>query len=482
MAGKITQQVKSAIEAKTTHRNSGLETPREQGDDMRNWVLTGCATLLAAVLTACPTTASKPEITAFTGTPAIVEASGTIVTLTWTTTGATDVALSAVPALATGQATVSTGTATVKDVKADTKFTLTAKNAAGDSVTKDFSVTLKAATSIAPTISLSVPVNNATGVAIDNNTIVVTFDKAMNKAATEGAFSGVTSPSFVWSNGDKTVTITSAALPNTPAATGVNKVVTYSFSNAAKSADGGTLAAVTQKYTTKKAVLLSIDATVAPAATTLSGSAIFTEGTGVQPACTLPCAQNSYEAEIRAGDNNNSVKGDNPPTGAADTANPNYSYKGFIGFSLPNTLVSADVISAKVTASQLAPIGNPYTIMGTLKIQSITSADLSTKFADADKYFFYVAPTNSGLSFDFSTDGTVGPKTAIVTNAVVADLNNKATYANRSLFRVMFPRRAATTVPVLPAEDLAPGDTDGDNALDLAVFNNAKLEIVYTQP
>jgi hypothetical protein len=449
--------------------------------------------LLASVLTACPpTTASKPTIDTFSASPTTVKASGTDVVLTWTTTGATDVVLSAVPALPVGQA-ISTGTATVKSVKENTKFTLTAKNAAGDTATKDVSVTLETATAAAPTIVSSVPANDATGIAIDNNTIVVTFDKAMDKTATQGALSGVTSPSFVWSNGDKTVTITSAGLPNTPAATGVNKVVSYSFSNAAKSADGGTLAAVTRKYTTKKAVLLIIDATVTPAATTLSGSAIFTEGTGIPttlPPCATPCDQNSYEAEIRAGDNNNSVKGDNPPTGAADTANPNYSYKGFIGFNLPTALTSitapaADVVSAKVTAAQLAPIGTPY-VMGTLKLQSITSADLADKFVDANKFLFYVAPFTS--SFDFSTDGTVGPKSAVVTSAVVADLTNKVAYANRSLFRMIFPRRATTTTPPLLKNaggqviDLGPGDTDGDNSLDVAVFENAKLEVVYTQP
>jgi Bacterial Ig-like domain len=497
MAGKTTQQVKFAIEAKTTHRNSGLETPREQGDDMRNWVLTGCATLLAAVLTACPTTASKPEITAFSGTPTTVKASGTIVTLTWTTTGATDVALSAVPALATGQATVSTGTATVKDVKTDTKFTLTAKNAAGDSVTKDFSVTLEAATGVAPKILSSVPDNAATGVDIDKNTITVTFDKAMDLATTKAALTlnGGTAANLVLSADLKTATITFTPTVVVPVVTpGAGQNISYTFANTAKSTDGGTLAAVTRTYTSKKLVLLTINAAVAvpgtPAtfATTLSGSAIRTFGTGLTsgptPCSTAPCSQNSFEAEIRAGDNKNSVKGDNAPLGLADTANPNYAYKGFIGFNLPVALTGlapADVVSAKVTATQLPVAGTPYT-MGTLKIQSITSADLVGKFTDADQYFFYGAPTNAGLSFDFSLDGAVGPKTAVVTSAVVADLTNKGTYGNRSLFRIMFPRKATTTLPAVLADDNAPGDTDGDNDLDVAVFENPKLEVVYTQP
>jgi hypothetical protein len=463
--------------------SSNLE---QQGDHMRNWIFTGCAVLLASVLTACPPTATKPVISTFTATPDTVTAAGTDVTLAWTVTGATDITISGSPeptAYDPPAGTALTGTTTkAKAVKVNTTFTLTAKNATGTS-TQEVKVTLPVST-VVPTITSSVPANNATGVAITNDSIEVTFDKAMDKAATQGAFSstGITAPTFAWSNVDKTLKITSAALANTPAAVGVNKVVNYTFSNAAKSADGAALAAVTQKYTTKKAVLVIVDAAVTPAATSLSGSAIFTDGTGVQPTCATPCPLNSYEAEIRAGDNNNSVKGDNPATTPGTTSATNYAYKGFIGFNLPVTLSAvapADVISAKVTASQLAPIGTPY-VMGTLKLQSITSADLSTKFTDTDKFLFYVAPFTG--SFDFSTDGTVGSKSAVVTSAVVADLTNKATYANRSLFRMIFPRKAATTTPPVLTGDNAPGDTDGDNALDVAVFQDAKLEVVYSQP
>jgi hypothetical protein len=473
---------KFAIEAKTTHRNSGLETTREQGDDMRNWVLTGCATLLAAVLTACPTTASKPEITAFTGTPAIVEASGTIVTLTWTTTGATDVALSAIPALATGQATVSTGTATVKDVKADTKFTLTAKNAAGDSVTKDFSVTLKAATGIAPKILSSVPANGAPGVAFANNTITVTFDKAMDLATTKAALTmtGGTAPNLVLSADLKTATITfTAPAEPAPTAAGASNTIGYSFAGTAKSSDGGTLAAVTQNYTTKKLVLLSIPATAGAAATSLSGSVIFTGGTGdfnTLPPCATPCPRNYYDAEIRAGDNDALVNG--------AVALANRAHKGFVGFNITTVpaLTAANLVSAKITMTQLAPVGAPYSIPGTgLKLQAITSADLSTKFVDANKYDFYVAPFSA--TFDLSTDGTVGPKIATVTSALLTDITNRATYGNRSLYRLIFP-----TVTPNPdnVDDLGPGKSDGDNGEDLAVFDNVapnlpKLEIVYSQ-
>jgi hypothetical protein len=475
-----------AIEAKTTHRNSGLETPREQGDDMRNWVLTGCATLLAAVLTACPTTtATKPDITAFTASPTSVNGAADVVNLAWTVTGATDIKVSSDNAAAT--ITLATGTnpttATAKGMIIDTTFTVTATNATGAS-TKTAKVTVNAPTGVAPTISSSVPTNAAPSVAIANNTIVVTFDKAMNKAATEGALTGLTSPSFVWSNSDKTATITFTppAAP-TPTAAGASNTITYNFSNAAKSADGGTLAAVSRTYITKKLVLLSIPATAGVPATSLSGSLIFTTGTGeftTVPPCITPCPRNYYDAEIRAGDNG--------PTVNSQVSNANFAHKGFVGFDItgvPTAVTAADVVSAKVTMTQLPPVGQPYTI-GALKLQAITGVNLKTIVIDTTtdtKYAFYTETATA--TFDLATGFAAATPiaTVTVTSALQADVTGRTARGNRSLYRLIFPR----ATPPLPAdEDQAPGATDGDNGEDLAVFDNTagnlpKLEIVYTQ-
>jgi hypothetical protein len=433
---------------------------------MRNWMLSGCAVLLASVLTACPPTTKAPTIDTFTATPTAVKASGTEVVFSWTTTGATNVEF-VVPAALKPQTTVGTGTATVKGVNAETTFTLNASNAAGDKATKDLLVKLETVAGVGPTIVSSVPANNATGVAITNDSIEVTFDKAMDKAATTGAFSstGITAPVFAWSNGDKTLRITSAAFANTPATTGVNKVVNYTFSNAAKSADGGTLPATTQKYTTLKAVKATI-----PGTATLSGNIIFTEGTGdfnSVPPCATPCAQNNYDSGIQAGDSNGFAGTASKP------ANPDFSYKGFAGFDITSVPTTASLISATVSLTQANFTGLPYTIIaGGLKLQSITNVDLATILPDAAPGTFLFYTADATKEFVLSTDDVAGVKSVAVTTAVAADLAGRATFGNRSLFRLIFPTAALGKV----------GAVKVGGAEDIARFNTPSLEVVYSQP
>jgi large repetitive protein len=380
-------------------------------------------------------------------------------------------------------------TATAKGMIIDTTFTVTATNATGAS-TKTAKVTVNAATGVAPKILSSNPANGAPGVAFANNTITVIFDKAMDLATTKAALTmtGGTAPNLVLSADLKTATITfTAPAEPAPTAAGASNTIGYSFAGTAKSSDGGTLAAVTQNYTTKKLVLLSIPATAGAAATSLSGSVIFTGGTGSftsVPPCATPCPRNYYDAEIRAGDNDATVNG--------EVALANRAYKGFVGFNITTVpaLTAANLVSAKITMTQLAPVGAPYSIPGNvLKLQAITSADLATKLAvvgansvDANKYAFYTAPFSA--TFDLSTGFVAASPTATatVTSALLADVTNRVAYGNKSLYRLIFPSTAPNPDDV---DDQAPGKSDGDNGEDLAVFNNTsdlpKLEIVYTQ-
>jgi hypothetical protein len=358
-------------------------------------------------------------------------------------------------------------------------YTLTATSAAGTTDTD--TVTINVAAALAPTITSTVPDTGATGVALNNNTIVVNFNKEMNTALTEGAFSGVTAPVFAWNAAktSATITFTAPAAP-TPTAAGASNTITYGFSNAAKSADGGTLAAVSRTYTTLKLVKATLTpvATLDPA-TTLSGSIIYTDG--VQPAAagqpvtcgpgaTPPiCAQNDIDpSEYRIGDSTNTFSG--------KTANPNYAYKGFVGFNLapfaaitPTNLVSATFSMTQNGTPQ--SVGTPYAL-GTMKLQSISSAALATGFLGNTSFFFYTAPTNS--SVDFSSVGA-GLKTATVTTQLNADLTNRGTQGNRALFRLMFPKVPAVT-------GTFDGATDNDGLEDIADFSTPTLEIVYTQP
>jgi hypothetical protein len=434
---------------------------------MRNWMLSGCAVLLASVLTACPPTATKPVITAFTASPTTITNSGTdVITLAWTVTGATDVALSsdnadAVITLGTGSPPI---TATAKGMKKDTTFTVTAKNATGNS-TQDAKVTLAAGSGA--TIASSVPADAAKGVAI-NSTIVVTFSAAMDTAATVSAFTSSTVPttptSFVWSNSNKTLTITPSALLNTPVAapaTGTNKPVSYSFAATAKDATGAALTSTAARtFETQKAIKATIAGTA-----TLSGNVITTTGTGIFPTCATPCPQNNYDSAIQAGDSNGFA---GSPSKIAD---PNFSYKGFAGFEISSIPASATLVSATVSLTQANFTGVPYTIIaGGLKLQSITDPSLAAKDPDANRFDFYNATATK--EFVLATDDTAGVKSVVVTTAVAADLAGRATFANRSLFRLIFPTVALGSI----------GATKVDALEDIARFNTPTLEVVYSQP
>jgi hypothetical protein len=544
---------------------------------MRKFLATTLLLVLAATLTACPPAAvEKPVIKTFTSNVPSdkLPAGGGNVTLSWTTTGASEVNLSAVPATPAPVLGADKVTAVVTGVTVETTFTLTAKNSAGDTViaTKKITISPQLATaptitkfnvktatiaeaktitlpagggpvtfvsavtagagsaiaslsidngvgavtpltggnttfttatggtytltatsaagtfdtdtvtinitpSIAPTIVSSVPISGATGVAIDNNTIAVTFDKAMNQATTQAAFTsaGLTAPVFVWSNGDKTLTVTSASLPNAPAATGVNKVVTYNFAATATDSTGTPLAAAStaaRTYSTLKAVVATLDASL-----TQSGTVIFTEGTGsysTTPPCITICPLNDYSAnEFQVGDSSSTVN--------STPVNPNFAYKDFLKFNIASIPATGTVISAKVTLTQGTAVGAPYTTLGSLKLQAITSAALAPKDialnGTPDRFLFYTAvPTSTVV---ISTDAVAGPKSALVTTALLDDLTNRIARTNQSVYRLIFP---SATTPPAAALDQYPGATDNDGAEDLAVFTAPKLEVVYTQP
>jgi hypothetical protein len=545
---------------------------------MRKFLATSLLLVLAATLTACPPAAvEKPVIKSFTSNVPSdkLPAGGGDVTLSWATTGASEVILTAAPATPAPVLGADKVTAVVTGVKVDTTFTLTAKNSAGDTVTATKKITVSPQLATAPTITKfnvktatilegksitlpvgggpvtfvsavtagagsaiaslsidngvgavtpltggnttftavtggtytltatsaagttdtdtvnititaatpanivsSVPASGATGVAIDNNTIAVTFDKAMNQTTTQAAFTsaGLTAPVFVWSNGDKTLTVTSASLPNAPAATGVNKVVTYNFAATATDTTGTPLAAAStaaRTYSTLKAVVATLDASL-----TQSGTVIFTEGTGsytTTPPCITNCPLNDYSAnEFQVGDSSSTVNG-NPKV------NPNFAYKDFLKFNIASIPATGTVISAKVTLTQGTAVGAPYTTLGSLKLQAITSTALAPKDialnGTPDRFLFYTAPPTSTVVL--STDAVVGPKSALVTAAVVDDLANRGPRVNQSVYRLIFP---SATTPPAAALDQYPGATDNDGAEDLAVFTAPKLEIVYTQP
>jgi hypothetical protein len=414
---------------------------------------------------------------------------GGTVTFNWAVSNTTSLSIDNGVTAITPFAATGTKDFTVQAGTTPITFKLTATGATGSTPATATVTVNRITAATAANIVSSVPDNAATGVAFANNTITVTFDKAMDLATTKAALTmtGGTAPNLVLSADLKTATITftSPAAP-TPTATGASNTVTYSFSNAAKSTDGGTLAPVTRNYTTLKLVKATLDPiATADTATTLSGNIIYANGLveapAGQPATCGPapllfCEQNDVNpSEYRIGDSSSDIT-------ETKKGNPNNAYKGFVGFNLaPLTVVtSANLVSATFSMNQndTAPglsSGTPYALGANpspMQLQSISSAALKTGFLGNTSFLFYTAPTNS--SVNFSSPGA-GLKTATVTTALAADLLNRTDRGNRALFRLMFPKVPAVT-------GTFDGATDGDGQEDIADFSTPKLEIVYTQP
>jgi hypothetical protein len=426
---------------------------------MRNWMLTGCAVLLASVLTACPSGGSEataPVIGSFTATPNTTAADQTDVNLAWTVTGADEIKISAnipSPPIVLGADKVS---ATVTGLTKTTTFTLTAKNATG-TLTSDALVTV----GVAPTIASSTP----SGDGIDNGVnIVVTFSEAMNQAATVAAYVGndeisKANSTFLWDTDGKVLTINpktglTYAVVNDLA--GAAKVYSYSFGPGATDLAGNALDSdgqAVRSFKTKRNITQSIDAS-AP----LSGSVVYSTG-------------NKYATDIHVGDTDTTVIADS----GSGTIEANSIWKGFAGFDLtsipaaviadPNTLISAVVELHQITAT-----GTPYSTLGTVQLEHITfaGADL-TDATTRNAAYTATALANLGV---FSSTAAVGGQSQSASLAVRDDLTNLAARQTRSTYRLVF------TTP-----------TDNDGVADHANFDpvgtadtNPKLVLNYIIP
>jgi methionine-rich copper-binding protein CopC len=159
----------------------------------------------------------------------------------------TEKAISSSPSI-TGTYTWSAGdTILTLDPNADlaqkTKYTMTigksAKSKAGVELGSNYQFSFEtiAIILIPPTVKSTSPAADSKDVPLDTK-IAITFDKAMDKSATQAAISS--SPSILWStawsNGDVTITLTPTAILQS------NKTYTISIATTAKSADGASLA------------------------------------------------------------------------------------------------------------------------------------------------------------------------------------------------------------------------------------------------
>ena len=525
---------------------------------MRKWLPTTFLLILAATLTACPPTpVEKPVIKSFTSSVPgdKLPVGGGNVTLSWTVTGADKVNLAANPASPVPVLAADNVTATVTGVKAETTFTLTATNSAGDTTaTKKVTVTaaaplpvitkfnVKTTTQPTETKILTLPlgggavtfvstVTNATSLSIDKGvgavtpvtggstnftvttagdytltaknadgvtvtdkvtinintdavkpkivaasstpangapgidkalaSIVVTFDEAMNKAATQAAYTGneeiaPANVTFTWNATGTVLTIDPSAELKYDAITdpnGLAKVYTYKFGVGATDLAGNTLEVADQAdrtFKTKRNITQTIDATP-----TQTGEVVYSIAPG-------PVGNKYYGDEMEAGDTIAFTDG-------GTSIGSNFEWKGFAGFSLatvPPAVNGTTLVAATVKINQFNVKGAPYATLGVVRLEHITYSgpDLTNDTSRSEAYSN--APlSNIGV---ISNSVAIGEKTLSALAAVTDDLANKAARLNRSTYRLRF------TTP-----------TDNDGIQDSAEFsggNAPKLVLNYIIP
>jgi hypothetical protein len=527
---------------------------------MRRFLPATFLLVLAATLTACPpTTVEKPVIKSFTSsvTGDKLPVGGGNVTLSWTTTGATEVNLAALPASPVPVLGADKVTATVTGVKVDTTFTLTAKNSAGDTVTDTKKITVTAAASLpvitkfnvktatqpTETKTLTLPigggsvtfvsaVTNATSLSIDKgvgavtpltggNTnftvttagdytltaknadgvtvtdkvtisinadatkpkivaasstpangapgidkalagIVVTFDEAMNKTATQAAYTGneeiaPANVTFTWNAAGTVLTIDPNAELKYDAITdpnGLAKVYTYKFGAGATDLAGNTLEVADQAdrtFKTKRNITQTIEANPA-----LTGEVVYS---------VTPAGNKYFPAEMEAGD-----------TVAFADISSNVAWKGMTGFNLatvPDGVTAVTLISATLKVNQFNVIGNPLATLGVVRLEHITYSGPDLNNLTSRDEAYRLAPLRDLGVISNSTKVGLAPnnpeeKTLSVLPAVVDDLTNKVARQVRSTYRLRF-----TNV------------TDNDATQDTIEFsgnNDPKLVLNYIIP
>jgi Bacterial Ig-like domain len=373
---------------------------------------------------ACTPEVKTPSITSFTASTASLPAGGGKVNLAWEVSDATSVDIDG--GVGTGLAV--TGSKTDVTVTATKTFTLTANNGS-KTATKAVTVTVAAVS--APTVQSSVPDNNAPSVDKQGFVLQVGFDRAMDTAATQGAFQSTdlltTAASFAWSSDKKTLSITptnALEYANVTVNTGPAKVYTYGFTNAAKDSAGNALAAVTRTFKTKRNLTRTLEIDDA-----VSGTVVYWNDTCATHA--IQGEQNYHATEIQVGDTKHISL-----TGKELT--PGNQYKGFAGFNLAGLPAGTTWNSAKLVLVQAHVFNVPYTNLGALQVQHIgftAGADFGNDNAKFNAY------SNAPLS----TVGTISGADLLVPKTyeydVLSEVNQDLTTparGNRAVFRLVF--------------------------------------------
>jgi hypothetical protein len=392
--------------------------------------------LLFVGLVACTPDGKTPSITSFTASASSLPIGGGKVNLAWEVTDATGVDIDG--GVGTGLAV--TGSKNDVAVTASKTFTLTASNGSKTAI-KTVTVTVATAGANTPVVQSSVPDNNAAGVDKQGFVLQVVFDRAMDTAATQGAFQSTdlltTAGSFAWSADKKTLSVT----PTNPLEyadvtvnTGPAKVYTYGFTAAAKDGAGNALAAVTRTFKTKRnlvAKTIEIDDGI-------SGTLVYwTDTCATHP---VKGDQNYHATEIQVGDTKHISL-----TGKELT--PGNQYKGFAGFNLSSLPSGTTISSAKLILVQTHVFNKPYLNLNTLQVQHIEiGVAAGVNFDDnTAKFNGYSNAALSSVGTITGADALV-PKTYEfnVLNEVNQDLTT-ASRAKRAIFRLEFSTKTNDT-------------------------------------
>ena len=285
-----------------------------------------------------------------------------------------------------------------------------------------FNLTIKfAGDTTAPTIVNTSPAHNAHGVLMDAK-IIISFSEAMDKTATEAAFSStnIIPKSFSWSNGDKTMTVE----PNHELGYSPNENYrTYSFSigTGAKDVAGNHMefpqAYMFTTFRTFQKKLISEPG--------LDGI-VTSDGYVVTTAKVLPIGD----------------------------INTKESQRGFLSFDLSAIDAKATkVIVSIIGLHQQRSVGHPYQVLGKVLI---SLHDYGTKL-EAKDYNFPIPRRPVMILSDTVADDW---KTLDVTDWVQNSLDNRSSRHNKSQFMFYFPT-----------------DTNGDNKQDMVWFYSAEYGV-----
>jgi methionine-rich copper-binding protein CopC len=268
-----------------------------------------------------------------------------------------------------------------------------------------------------PTVTATVPLNNAIGVnrfAARNieTPIVVTFSEAMSQASVQGAFS-VTSPAglnggtFSWNHSVMTY--------SPPSAFPYNAQVTFVIGGGATDLAGNHLAAYTGTFRVKRQATTRFYAsgTIDSGGTSALDGYLYGDAS-----CTTATITLNAGTSIAV---------------AGDLSTAGQIYRGFLSFDLSalNALVGVNVSAATLNAQQVGCYGNPFTAPFGSAIEawhvsygaSLTAADCAT-------------PNLGSRQYVLSTSTTLSLRTVSVVAAVADDYTNRVLRGYRTQFLI----------------------------------------------